>query len=320
MPPADPPHPSGPASTTGLRAVREIPPGDLASLPIHELANVLPGLNPQEMNNFKADLAENGQQLPAALWRRHPVAPWVLLDGIQRMLACRALGRSLLVEELPDGTDPGRYVASTNIRRRHLTPRQAIRVFDELVKHSRELRARLREIEGQAKARRAAGLKQGKARSGHLTGTGPPGERVAQKAALIEQETGKSVSPATVRRYEKRQATPPHKEPGPAALPRAAAKLPAAAPASKTEPATKEQTQRVKAAICEERAIRARVQEPVRRVLDALDHLLTEGLGQLKRDLPPTDHEAACGAVAEYLDAKAVQVRGLGKTSPSSGD
>jgi hypothetical protein len=69
---------------------------------------------------LKRDIAENGQQVPIALWKGK------ILDGRNRLKACLELGirpRYTELATLPRES-PLMYVLSTNLHRRHLRPSQ----------------------------------------------------------------------------------------------------------------------------------------------------------------------------------------------------
>jgi ParB-like chromosome segregation protein Spo0J len=83
----------------------------------HPHANVMPPMSTFEFESLKADILENGQQLPIQLLDN------MILDGRHRFLACLQLGLPSKVETWT-GKDSLEYVLSVNLKRRHLSDSQ----------------------------------------------------------------------------------------------------------------------------------------------------------------------------------------------------
>ena len=84
----------------------------------HPAASIFPMMDGQEYEQFKADIAANGQRRPIVVWKA------MLIDGRNRLRACIELGITPETMELPDGADPVQWIISENIHRRHLSASQ----------------------------------------------------------------------------------------------------------------------------------------------------------------------------------------------------
>lgn len=85
---------------------------------VHPVANLFPMMTDEEFQALKADIEANGQAEYVVVWRNQ------LIDGRNRVRACKELGRQVDVCELDDDRDPLQYVISHNLHRRHLTTSQ----------------------------------------------------------------------------------------------------------------------------------------------------------------------------------------------------
>jgi hypothetical protein len=90
----------------------------MADYPVHPAADLFPMMGGEAYEHFRTDIAERGQQEPVALWRGQVV------DGRNRLRACRDLGVEPRTVALPDDADPVGHVLSANLHRRHLTESQ----------------------------------------------------------------------------------------------------------------------------------------------------------------------------------------------------
>lgn len=130
---------------------------------IHPAANVVPLLSGAAYEALKADIRENGQQMPLSLWMGK------VLDGRNRLRACQELGLAPKTQELTvlPGHSPIMYVLSVNLHRRHLTPSQLAMVgararehFDAEAKVRQSRRGAVHDLRGDARdlAGRAIGV------------------------------------------------------------------------------------------------------------------------------------------------------------------
>jgi ParB-like chromosome segregation protein Spo0J len=78
----------------------------------HPLADIFPLLGEKEAEELKKDIEANGQREPIAIYQRK------ILDGRNRYLACKALGKSATIKDLPPDTDLVVYIKSANLSRR----------------------------------------------------------------------------------------------------------------------------------------------------------------------------------------------------------
>ena len=95
---------------------------------IHPAANIFPMMTAEEYDGLKADILANGQREWAVL------CDGKLLDGRNRMRACKELSVELECCELEAGTDPISYVLSKNLHRRHLSQSQRAQCAAEVAK------------------------------------------------------------------------------------------------------------------------------------------------------------------------------------------
>jgi hypothetical protein len=83
----------------------------------HPLANIFPLMSEEEIDALGADMLANGQHVSIALFEEK------ILDGRNRYLACMRNGiEPRFINQLP--ADPVAFVASANLRRRHLDASQ----------------------------------------------------------------------------------------------------------------------------------------------------------------------------------------------------
>lgn len=92
----------------------------MAKLAIHPAADLLPRLTTDELAELAADIAENGQQVPIML----DCEGKVLVDGRNRLEACKLASVEPIFDKLPAGTDLDAYVISLNALRRNCTKGQ----------------------------------------------------------------------------------------------------------------------------------------------------------------------------------------------------
>jgi len=114
-------------------AVFLIVPG--AEVEIHPLASALPLLEGEEFEQLKASIS-GGQQVPVIMHKG------VLLDGRNRLNACRALGITVKAVEWQGTGTPEELIIALNLHRRHLTPSQraalAVKLLPSLEREAAE--------------------------------------------------------------------------------------------------------------------------------------------------------------------------------------
>lgn len=85
---------------------------------IHPAAELFPMMSGDELRAMASDIKAYGQNEPCCTLNGS------LLDGRNRLKACEMAGVEPIFHELPDDTDPWKYVLTANLHRRHLTPSQ----------------------------------------------------------------------------------------------------------------------------------------------------------------------------------------------------
>ena len=85
----------------------------------HPAASIFPMLPDDKLIELAEDIEKNGQREPILL------LDGLVLDGRNRMAACRLKGCEPVTKTVTDIEDPVAYVLSLNLHRRHLTPSQA---------------------------------------------------------------------------------------------------------------------------------------------------------------------------------------------------
>lgn len=93
---------------------------------------MFPPMPPEDYEDFKLDIAENGQQVPAVSYKG------LLLDGKHRDRACTELGIETKFIEWDGkgwGGSPTLYVVSANRHRRHMTASQLAMVGAKMIAH-----------------------------------------------------------------------------------------------------------------------------------------------------------------------------------------
>src|SRR3712207_3877796 len=82
--------------------------------PFHEAASIFPLMTGPEYADLKADIDKNGQREPVWLWEGK------VIDGRNRVRACRDLGRPVLAREWDGQGSLVDFVLSLNLHRRHM--------------------------------------------------------------------------------------------------------------------------------------------------------------------------------------------------------
>lgn len=104
---------------------------------IHPAATLFPLMTEDEYQGLKADIAEHGQREDIVVWCGK------LIDGRNRLRACKELGREPDIAELDHDEDPWKYVISHNLHRRHLTTSQRAMIAGKLADMKRGVRTDL---------------------------------------------------------------------------------------------------------------------------------------------------------------------------------
>ena len=102
----------------------------MEELQYHPIAELLPALQGTELRKLASDIKANGLLEPIVLYEG------MILDGRNRYQCCLTESvepRFVLYE----GQDPGGFVISMNIHRRHLNPEQRRNIIAKLLKASR---------------------------------------------------------------------------------------------------------------------------------------------------------------------------------------
>jgi hypothetical protein len=114
-------------------------------LPIHPAAHLFPLMRADELDALAADIKENGQTNPIALWADDTSHTLLLIDGRNRLDALERCGVCLVTSDgkfdlapvrltMLFACEPYTYVISANIRRRHLTAEQRRDLIVKLLK------------------------------------------------------------------------------------------------------------------------------------------------------------------------------------------
>lgn len=86
---------------------------------IHPVAAMFPMLAADELQELADDIKANGQVFPIILDQKG-----TLIDGRNRLAACKLAGVEPRFELIDDGRDPVAYILATNVSRRHLSKGQ----------------------------------------------------------------------------------------------------------------------------------------------------------------------------------------------------
>jgi len=108
----------------------------------HEIANLFPMMNPEEFEQLKQDIKNNGLIEPIVLYEDK------ILDGRNRWLACGEAGKKPHFDYYK-GNQPVSYVISKNLHRRHLNKSQSAMIAtNSLPMLEKEARKRQIELAG----------------------------------------------------------------------------------------------------------------------------------------------------------------------------
>ena len=135
-------HPLGACSDGGMRGDGDaslyfgVMRASAPTLPLHDLALLLPEIPAEELEALSRSIAENGQYVPATSWVAADGVEY-LIDGRHRARACERLGIPLVVEKLAGDEAAARaFVLANNVTRRHLSTSQRAAVAAALAKRT----------------------------------------------------------------------------------------------------------------------------------------------------------------------------------------
>jgi len=100
---------------------------------IHPLCELFPFMDVKTFDALKTDMKAYGQRDTVKVFKD------LVLDGKNRLKACRELSITPKIEVLPDDTDIIAYVKASGLCRRDLTPDQRIDIAEELLVYEREI-------------------------------------------------------------------------------------------------------------------------------------------------------------------------------------
>jgi N6-adenosine-specific RNA methylase IME4 len=87
-------------------------------LPVHPAANIFPMMDEKRLSELALDIQENGQQVPIRLLAGE------IIDGRNRLAACKIAKVQPIIEHLPDGANPWQVAWTLNGQRRDLNDAQ----------------------------------------------------------------------------------------------------------------------------------------------------------------------------------------------------
>jgi hypothetical protein len=116
-------------------------------LAVHPAAELFPLMSADELKALGEDIKKNGLRSPASLQLDGDGTP-VLLDGRNRLDALAlldeeiTLDNSSIFDTIPSDIDPYAYVISVNIRRRHLTTAEKIKLVEDVIRLNPQMSSR----------------------------------------------------------------------------------------------------------------------------------------------------------------------------------
>lgn len=111
------------------------------TIEIHPAADRMPMLREKEFKLLVKDIQANGQKEPIVIYEEK------VLDGRNRLKACRELGLDIRAIKLDEEIDPVEYVRILNLRRRQLRPAQLATIaVNDMETRPSPVRGKLRDI------------------------------------------------------------------------------------------------------------------------------------------------------------------------------
>jgi ParB-like chromosome segregation protein Spo0J len=105
---------------------------DTLDWPIHPAADLFPPMEGEAFDKLVADIRDNGLIEPVWLWLDPDRNEQVLLDGRNRVRACKRAAAPIRTRAYT-GDDPLAFVVSENVLRRHMTVEQLAKVAEGLL-------------------------------------------------------------------------------------------------------------------------------------------------------------------------------------------
>jgi N6-adenosine-specific RNA methylase IME4 len=125
------------------------------SIPVHPAANIFPMMDEKRLAELALDIQENGQQVPIRL------LDGLLIDGRNRLAACRIAKVQPIFDYLPDGTNPWQVAWTFNGQRRDLNDAQRYLLWDDCNKGDEAWQAEQQRIKDAANKARSEAAKAG---------------------------------------------------------------------------------------------------------------------------------------------------------------
>ena len=114
-------------------------------IPVHPAANIFPMMDEKRLGELALDIQQNGQQVPIRLLNG------ALIDGRNRLAACRIANVQPIFDYLPDGTNPWQVAWTFNGQRRDLNDAQRYLLWNDCAKGDEAWQAEERRIQDAAR-------------------------------------------------------------------------------------------------------------------------------------------------------------------------
>ncbi len=124
-------------------------------IPVHPAANIFPMMDEKRLGELALDIQQNGQQVPIRL------LGGALIDGRNRLAACRIAKVQPIFDYLPDGTNPWQVAWTFNGQRRDLNDAQRYLLWDDCNKGDVAWQAEVQRIKDEANKGRSEAAKAG---------------------------------------------------------------------------------------------------------------------------------------------------------------
>ena len=124
-------------------------------IPVHPAANIFPMMDEKRLGELALDIQQNGQQVPIRL------LDGVLIDGRNRLAACRIAKVQPIFDYLPDGTNPWQVAWTLNGQRRDLNDAQRYLLWADCAKGDDTWQAEQQRIQDAANKARSEAAKSG---------------------------------------------------------------------------------------------------------------------------------------------------------------
>ena len=114
-------------------------------IPVHPAANIFPMMDEKRLGELALDIQQNGQQVPIRL------LDGALIDGRNRLAACRIAKVQPIFDYLPDGTNPWQVAWTYNGQRRDLNDGQRYLLFLDCIKGNEAWQADMQRVKDDAR-------------------------------------------------------------------------------------------------------------------------------------------------------------------------